>query len=154
MLREIEGIISTKDGCSGQAACGACMVEMNGKPTLSCVTPMKKVAGKEVITIEGFPENMKKTLGQAFVEKGAVQCGFCTPGFLMRTKILLQNNSNPSRDEIINALKMNVCRCTGYIKIVEAIQLAAKTLREKKEIILLFLYLIKVLKKIVNILTT
>jgi len=135
-LREIEGIISTKDGCSGQAACGACMVEMNGKPTLSCVTPMKKVAGKEIITIEGFPENLKKTLGQAFVEKGAVQCGFCTPGFLTRTKILLQNNSSPSKNEIVKALKMNYCRCTGYIKIVEAIQLAAKTLRENKKIIL------------------
>ncbi len=133
-LREIEGIISTKDGCSGQAACGACMVEMNGKPTLSCVTLMKKVEGKKVITIEGFPGNLKKNLGQAFVEKGAVQCGFCTPGFLTRTKILLQNNPNPSRDKIVNALKMNLCRCTGYIKIVEAIQLAAKTLRENKEI--------------------
>ena len=135
-LREIEGIISVKDGCSGQAACGACMVEMDGKPTLSCVTPMKKVAGKEVITIEGFPGKLKKTLARAFVEKGAVQCGFCTPGLLVRTKILLQNNPNPSQEEIIDALKMNVCRCTGYIKIVEAIQLAAKTVRENKEITL------------------
>jgi selenium-dependent xanthine dehydrogenase len=135
-LREIEGIMSPKDGCSGQAACGACMVEMNGKPTLSCVTPMKKVDGKHVITIEGFPENLKQTLGRAFVEKGAVQCGFCTPGFLMRTKILLQDNPNPSRDDIAKALKMNYCRCTGYIKIIEAIQKAAETLRENKRITL------------------
>jgi selenium-dependent xanthine dehydrogenase len=135
-LREVEGIISTKDGCSGQASCGACMVEMNGKPTLACVTPMKKVAGKEVVTIEGFPGNLGKTLGRAFVEKGAVQCGFCTPGFLTRTKILLQDNPNPSKEEIIKALKMNYCRCTGYIKIVEAIQLAAEALRENKEITL------------------
>lgn len=133
-LREIAGVMSPKDGCSCQAACGACMVEMNGHPTLSCITPMKKVQGKEIITIEGFPEPLKQALGRAFVEKGAVQCGFCTPGFLMRTKILLQNNPNPSKDDIIKALKMNLCRCTGYIKIVEAIQLAAQTLRENKSI--------------------
>lgn len=131
-LREIAGLMSPKDGCSGQATCGACLVEMNGHPTLSCITPMKKVQGKEIITIEGFPELLKQTLARAFVEKGAVQCGFCTPGFLMRTKILLQNNPNPSRDDIIKALKMNLCRCTGYIKIVEAIQLAAQTLHENK----------------------
>ncbi|MDQ1350271.1 MAG: hypothetical protein QG657_572, partial [Acidobacteriota bacterium] len=133
-LREIEGIISPKDGCSGQAACGACMVEMNGHPTLSCITSMKKVQGKEIITIEGFPEPLKQTLGRAFVEKGAVQCGFCTPGFLTRAKILLQTNPKPSKDDIIKALKMNLCRCTGYIKIVEAIQLASQTLRENKSI--------------------
>jgi len=135
-LREIENIMSPKDGCSGQAACGACMVEMNGKPTLSCTTPMKKIQGKEVTTIEGFPETLKNTLARAFVEKGAVQCGFCTPGFLTRTKILLRTNPDPTREEIQNALKMNYCRCTGYIKIIEAIQRAAQALREKEEIIL------------------
>ncbi|MCP4146207.1 MAG: selenium-dependent xanthine dehydrogenase [bacterium] len=134
-LRDSEGIMSVKDGCSGQAACGACMVEIDGKPALSCVTKMKKVGGKKIITIEGFPEKLRKTLGRAFVEKGAVQCGFCTPGFLSRTKILLQDNPNPTRDDIVNALKMNYCRCTGYLKIVEAIQLAADALRENKEII-------------------
>lgn len=133
-LRDHENILSPKDGCSGQAACGACMVEMNGKPTLSCITPMKKAAGKTITTIEGFPGPLKQTLGRAFVEKGAVQCGFCTPGFLTRTKILLETNPNPSRDDIVNALKMNLCRCTGYVKIVEAIQQAARTLNEKKEI--------------------
>jgi aldehyde oxidoreductase len=133
-LREVEGIISPKDGCSGQAACGACMVEMNGSPTLSCVTPMKKVADAEVTTIEGFPDDLKQTLAHAFVEKGAVQCGFCTPGFLTRTKILLESNPNPSRDDVIRALKMNMCRCTGYIKIVDAILTAAAALRENKPI--------------------
>ncbi|MCP5108661.1 MAG: selenium-dependent xanthine dehydrogenase [bacterium] len=133
-LREIAGIMSAKDGCSGQAACGACMVEMDGKPTLSCVTPMKKTEGKKIITIEGFPKNLKQTLGRAFVEKGAVQCGFCTPGFLMRTKLLLETDPHPSKEKILNALKMNYCRCTGYIKIVEAIQLAAETLRGGKKI--------------------
>jgi aldehyde oxidoreductase len=129
-LRETEGIISVKDGCSGQGACGACLVEMDGKPTLSCLKPMEKLGGARIVTIEGFPESLRRTLGQAFVQKGAVQCGFCTPGFLSRTKILLENNPDPTRKEIIKALNFNLCRCTGYVKIIEAIELAAKTWRE------------------------
>jgi aldehyde oxidoreductase len=127
-LREEVGIFSVKDGCSGQGACGACLVELNGKPALACVTLMKKVAGGKVITLEGLPEGLRRTLGNAFVEKGAVQCGFCSPGFLMRTKILLQDNPRPNRDQILEALKLNICRCTGYIKIVEAIEHAARVL--------------------------
>ncbi|MDD8013279.1 MAG: molybdopterin-dependent oxidoreductase, partial [Acidobacteriota bacterium] len=127
-LRQEAGITSAKDGCSGQGACGACLVELNGRPALSCVTPMRKVAGGKVITLEGLPEGLRKTLGRAFVEKGAVQCGFCTPGFLMRTKILLQDNPAPSRGQILAALKLNLCRCTGYVKIVEAIEHASRVL--------------------------
>jgi xanthine dehydrogenase molybdenum-binding subunit len=133
-LREKAGISSVKDGCSGQGACGACLVELNGSPVLSCVTAMKKVAGGQVVTLEGLPEELRRTLGQAFVEKGAVQCGFCTPGFLMRTKILLASNPSPDRQEILNALKLNLCRCTGYIKIVEAIEYAARLLSGKEKI--------------------
>lgn len=127
-LREEQGIISVKDGCSGQGACGACLVELNGRPTLSCVTRMRKVAGAKVVTLEGLPDGLRRTLGQAFVAKGAVQCGFCTPGFLMRTKILLQENPRPSREEIVAALTLNLCRCTGYVKIVEAIEHAGQLL--------------------------
>jgi selenium-dependent xanthine dehydrogenase len=127
-LRGEAGIFSVKDGCSGQGACGACLVELNGRPALACVTLMKKVAGGKVITLEGLPEGLRRTLGNAFVEKGAVQCGFCTPGFLMRTKILLQENPRPNRREILEALKLNLCRCTGFVKIVEAIEHAAKVL--------------------------
>lgn len=127
-LRDQAGIRSVKDGCSGQGACGACLVELNGRPALSCVTRMKKVDGGEVITLEGLPEKTRGILGRAFAEQGAVQCGFCTPGFLMRTKILLQQKPNPSRQEILNALKLNVCRCTGYIKIIEAIEAAARVM--------------------------
>ncbi len=133
-LRETEGIISVKDGCSGQGACGACLVEMDGKPTVSCLKPMEKVGGARIVTIEGFPESLRRTLGQAFVQKGAVQCGFCTPGFLSRTKILLENNPDPTREEIIKALNFNLCRCTGYLKIIEAIEHAAKSLREGHDI--------------------
>ena len=135
-LREYEGITSPKDGCSCQAYCGTCMVELNGKVVLSCVIPMKKVNGGEVITIEGFPEHLKDLLGKIFVEKGAVQCGFCTPGFLMRTKILLETNPNATRKEIIDSLKFNLCRCTGYVKIVDAIEFAAKVLRGEEKFIL------------------
>jgi len=133
-LREERGITSVKDGCSGQAACGACLIELDGKPALACSTLMKRVAGKEVITIEGFPENVRRTLGRAFVAKGAVQCGYCTPGILSRAKILLQNNPNPSRADVVKALNANVCRCTGYAKIVDAVLLAAQALRENQEI--------------------
>ncbi|UCE51887.1 MAG: selenium-dependent xanthine dehydrogenase [Desulfobacterales bacterium] len=133
-LREIGGIVSVKDGCSGQAACGACLLEVNAKPALSCVTSMKKINGARIVTIEGFPESLRQTLGRAFVDKGAVQCGFCSPGFLSRAKILLETNSDPTRYEIIHALRFNLCRCTGYVKIIEAIELAAEQIRLKREI--------------------
>jgi aldehyde oxidoreductase len=133
-LREIKGITSVKDGCSGQAACGACLVELDGKPALSCATPMKKVAGKAVVTLEGFPETVRRTLGRAFVAKGAVQCGYCTPGMISRAKILLQTNPNPSRKDVINAFRGHICRCTGYIKIIDAVLLAARALRQQSEI--------------------
>ncbi len=132
-LRNDKNLTAAKDGCSGQAACGACLVEVDGKAVLSCATPMKKVAGKEIITLEGLPESLLQTLGRAFVDKGAVQCGFCTPGFLTRTKIFLESNNNPSREEIEKALRFNLCRCTGYVKIVDAVLAAAKALRDDIE---------------------
>ena len=133
-LREDKEITSVKNGCSGQAACGACLIEMDGKPALACSTRMKRVAGKKIVTIEGFPKKVQRTLGRAFVAKAAVQCGYCTPGIVARAKILLEMNSDPSREEVVKALKTNVCRCTGYVKIVDAVMLAAKALRDNEEI--------------------
>jgi len=133
-LRGDMGITSVKDGCSSEAFCGACMVEIDGKPRLSCVTRMGTLGNARVTTIEGWPESVRRILGRAFVEAGAVQCGFCTPGFLVRTKILLENNVRPTREEIVHALRHNVCRCTGFVKIIEAIQLAARTLAAGREI--------------------
>ncbi len=133
-LRNVKNLTAAKDGCSGQAACGACLVEVDEKAVLACVTPMKKVAGKKVVTLEGLPESFLQTLGRAFVAKGAVQCGFCTPGFLTRTKIFLQINQNPTRAEVEKALRFNLCRCTGYVKIVDAVLEAAAALRGKTEI--------------------
>jgi aerobic-type carbon monoxide dehydrogenase small subunit (CoxS/CutS family) len=109
-LREEKGITSVKDGCSGQAACGACLIELDGKPALACSTSLKRAAGKKIITIEGFPENVRRTLGRAFVAKGAVQCGYCTPGILSRAKILLESNPDPSRDLSLHRLRQDY-RC-------------------------------------------
>jgi len=127
-LRNTKNITSVKDGCSCQGACGACMVEINGEAKLSCLTPLKKLENTKVNTLEGLPENVRDILAKSFVEKGAVQCGFCTPGFLARTNVLLQKNPSPSRDEIKQALTLNLCRCTGYVKIIDAIHEAAQRL--------------------------
>ncbi|MEI7727035.1 MAG: selenium-dependent xanthine dehydrogenase [Bacteroidota bacterium] len=129
-LREIAGITSVKDGCSGQAACGACMVEIDGKAKLSCTRRMKFLEGTKVITMEGIPPDVRDVIARAYVEKGAVQCGFCTPGLIMRTKGLLSENPNPDRDQIKQAISLNLCRCTGYVKIVDAIEEALKNLRD------------------------
>lgn len=135
-LRDVEGIISVKDGCSGQGACGACLVEMNGKPALSCKTRMKKAAHARIVTIEGFEPGLKELLGKAFVKKGAVQCGFCTPGFISRTRLLLTENADPSREQVVKALGFNLCRCTGYVKIVDAVLCAARKIRHGQGIAL------------------
>jgi selenium-dependent xanthine dehydrogenase len=129
-LRNDKNLTAAKDGCSGQAACGACLVEVDGKTVLACATPMKKVAGKKVVTLEGVPDDLRQTLGRAFVAKGAVQCGFCTPGFLTRTRIFLTTNPEPTRAAVEKALRFNLCRCTGYVKIVDAVLEAARALRE------------------------
>lgn len=129
-LRGPEGITSVKDGCSGQGSCGACMVEIDGKAKLSCTRKMKSLEGSHVVTLEGIPEPVRDIIATAFVNKGAVQCGFCTPGLIMRTKVLFQENPEPTHDQIKKAIRGNFCRCTGYVKIVEAIEEALKILRE------------------------
>ncbi|NOX37907.1 MAG: selenium-dependent xanthine dehydrogenase [Calditrichaeota bacterium] len=131
-LREIEGITSPKDGCSPQAACGACTVELNGRAVLSCVTPMKKVADGNVITIEGMEPELQRIFARAFVEKGGVQCGYCIPGFVMQAKVLLDHHPRPDEEKVRQALTPNLCRCTGYQKIVDAILYAAE-LKQKSD---------------------
>ena len=133
-LRELEGITSPKDGCAPQAACGACTVELNGKAVLSCVIPMEKVENGEVITTEGLSEYEQGVITNAFVEKCGVQCGFCIPGIVMQSSVLIKNNPEPSREEIAKALTPNLCRCTGYKKIIDAIEYAAEAIRENKDI--------------------
>ena len=129
-LRNKLGITSVKDGCSGEGVCGACMVEIDGKARLSCTRRMKSLEGSEVITMEGIPEKVREVIARAYVKKGAVQCGFCTPGLIMRTKVLFAENPYPDREQIKKAINLNLCRCTGYVKIVDAIEEALKQLRQ------------------------
>ena len=133
-LRNEAGLASVKDGCSGQAVCGTCLIEVDAAPRLACALKMKKLGHSEIYTLEGVPAAVKTELAKAFVKKGAVQCGFCSPGMLMRAKILLQDHPDPSVEDIRRALKANLCRCTGFKKIEEAILLAARARREDKTI--------------------
>lgn len=133
-LREYEGIISPKDGCSPQAACGACTVDLNGKAVLSCVILMKKVADGVVTTIEGLGTYRQKVYANAFTEKGGVQCGFCIPGIVMRANALINKNAEPSRAAVEQALTPNLCRCTGYKKVIDSILYAAEAIRNEEEI--------------------
>ena len=128
-LREEAGITTCKSGCSGQGACGGCTILMNGKAILSCVTPMKQVQGKAVITPDGLEQRIQEIFARAFVLKGGVQCGFCTPGMVMAARALLLDNPNPTRGQIEKAIQRNLCRCTGYKKIVDSILCAAAALR-------------------------
>ncbi|MGB9641165.1 MAG: molybdopterin-dependent oxidoreductase, partial [Anaerolineales bacterium] len=120
----------TKQGCDYEGECGACTVLLDGKAIRSCLTPIASVEGREVLTIEGL--SLGETLHplqQAFIETGAVQCGFCTPGMILSAKALLDRNPNPNPQQIIQALEGNLCRCTGYVKITEAVQHAAAVLQ-------------------------
>lgn len=128
-LREDAGITSPKDGCSPQAACGCCAVELNGKVVLSCVIGMSKVDGGDVRTTEGLDDATARALTDAFAERGAAQCGFCIPGIAMRAQSLLKEDNDPSEETIRTALNQHLCRCTGYQKIIEAIQTAGTSLR-------------------------
>jgi len=133
-LREIEGITSPKNGCAPQAACGACTVDLDGKAVLSCVVPMSKVAGGVVTTIEGLGEYRQRVFANAFAEKGGMQCGFCIPGIVMRSNALINKTPDPSWGDVEQALTPNLCRCTGYKKIVQSILRAAEAIRKEEEI--------------------
>ncbi len=121
VLREDLGLTGTKRGCD-LGTCGACTVLINGRPHLSCLTLAVDVQEKEILTIEGLSQGGKlHPLQKGFVEKGAVQCGFCTPGMILTAKALLDEHPRPSEEEVKRAISGNLCRCTGYVKIVEAI---------------------------------
>lgn len=133
-LREERGIISPKNGCAPQAACGCCVVQMGSKGVLSCVTKMGKVAGQEVVTTEGLGEYRQQVFANSFVACGGVQCGFCIPGIVMQANALIGRNPDPSRPDIEKALQPNLCRCTGYKKIVDSIEMAAEAIRNEEEV--------------------
>ncbi len=124
-LRDALHLTSVKDGCS-QGACGACTVIIDGETCKACVPDTDSLMGKSVITVEGLAEREKEVYTFAYAEAGAVQCGFCIPGMVMCTKALLDKNPAPSKEEIRYALRNNYCRCTGYVKIIAAVKLAAQ----------------------------
>jgi carbon-monoxide dehydrogenase small subunit len=133
LLRDVLGLTGTKEGC-GRGECGACTILLDGKPVNSCLLYAPKLNGKKVQTIEGVAEKDGKLspLQEAFLEEGAVQCGFCTPGVIMSSKALLEENSQPTEEEIEEALSGNICRCTGYAKIIKAVKsVSVKIIKEK-----------------------
>ncbi len=126
VLREDLSLTGAQEGC-GLGACGACTVLVNGSPSLSCLTLATDVQNKDITTIEGLTKDgQPDPIQLAFVDHGAIQCGFCTPGSIMSAKALLERNANPSREEILEAMSGNLCRCTGYKKIIEAVESLAE----------------------------
>ena len=129
-LRDELGLTGTKEGC-GEGECGACTVIIDGKAVNSCLVLLPEIDGSEVTTIEGLSKDGElDTIQKAFVDEGAVQCGFCTPGMIMSAKALLDRNDSPNDEEIMEAIEGNLCRCTGYYKIIQAIKIAAENLRK------------------------
>lgn len=132
-LRDELGILSVKDGCH-EGACGTCTVIIDNKAVRACVQKLSKLEGKKIQTVEGFTDREKEVFSYAFSEAGSVQCGFCIPGMVVAGKCLIDNNPNPTREDVKNAIRTNICRCTGYQKIEDGILLAAKLLRSDEPV--------------------
>ena len=127
VLRNQLGHTAVKDGCR-QGGCGSCTVLVDGEPMMSCLLPVEDIAGRSVTTLEGItPTEGLHPIQQAFLDANGYQCGYCTPGMIVVAKALLDHNPSPSRDEVVDALSGNVCRCTGYLPIIEAIESAVRT---------------------------
>ena len=127
-LRDTLHLTSVKDGCS-EGACGTCHVLIDGKPTKACIPQTDRLDGRTVLTVEGLSDWEKQVYTFAFGEAGAVQCGFCIPGMILTAEAFLKKNPNPTRDEVKLAISGNLCRCTGYAKINDAVLLAAARMR-------------------------
>jgi aerobic carbon-monoxide dehydrogenase small subunit len=128
VLRNYLGLTGTKEGC-GTGECGSCTVLLGGEPVLSCLALASDCQGREIVTIEGLGDiNGMTPVQEAFLERGAVQCGFCTPGMVLATTALLKRNPHPTEEEVKKALEGHLCRCTGYNKIVEAVETAVEKL--------------------------
>ena len=133
-LREVEGLLSPKDGCSGEGVCGSCTVLLDGVAKMSCRLSMSDLAGKRLTTLEGLPDRQRTTFADAFAVRGGTQCGFCTPGIVMRASALLAKRPDATEREIRNALTPHLCRCTGYVKVIDAVSCAAQALRTERPV--------------------
>jgi isoquinoline 1-oxidoreductase alpha subunit len=129
-LRDVAGLTGTKYGC-GMAQCGACTVHLNGDAVRSCLLPVAAATGKEVTTIEGLSENNNHPVQQAWMEMDVAQCGYCQAGQIMTAAALLRKNSNPSNEDIVNAMQGNICRCGTYLRIQKAVNRAAELQKKK-----------------------
>ena len=125
LLRDVCGLTSVKDGCAPEGSCGACTVLVDGKAVVSCAQPAARAGGRSIVTQEGLGSEERERWAGCFVASGASQCGFCSPGIVMKAEALLAKNPDPSREEIARGLAGNLCRCTGYVKIVDAVRFAA-----------------------------
>jgi aerobic carbon-monoxide dehydrogenase small subunit len=131
VLREDLGLTGSKYGC-GEGQCGACTVLLDGKPAFSCITPIRAAEGRAIVTIEGLARNGElHPVQQAFLEEGAMQCGYCTPGMVLQTVALLQANPKPSDAQIVEGLNGHLCRCSGYPRIISAVRRAAASAGKK-----------------------
>ncbi len=126
VLREECGVTSPKDGCAPQGVCGCCTVLVDGRPALACLKKPNEIAGRSVVTLEGIPEQQREVLARAFVQEGAIQCGYCTPGIVVRAFSLLERGKSADRDAVAHALAGHICRCTGYQRIFDAIATAGE----------------------------
>jgi carbon-monoxide dehydrogenase small subunit len=132
LLREDLGLLGTKCGCE-EGECGACTVIMNGRSVTSCLVPAVQADGADILTIEGLSEGEElHPIQEAYVEAGAIQCGFCTPGVVLSAKALLDENPDPDKEEICEALSGHLCRCTGYLQFYDALKIAAEKIAARK----------------------
>src|SRR4030088_1689936 len=129
VLREECGVVSVKDGCAPEGTCGCCLILVDGYPALSCLRKPEQMQGRDVVTVEGLPEDTRRILSEAFVLEGGVQCGFCIPGILIRAASLMQQGRTDDRRAVAKALDGHLCRCTGYGRIIDAIQTAGAACR-------------------------
>jgi xanthine dehydrogenase molybdenum-binding subunit len=134
VLREDCGIVSAKNGCAPEGVCGCCAILVDGQPVLACLRKPEQMEGRDVVTLEGVPEEMRRVLGDAFVVEGGVQCGFCIPGIVVRAASLLRQRRTANREEVAQALSGHLCRCTGYGRIIDAIQTAGEAWNDGKQV--------------------